>query len=103
MVSVGLLEELQLFIARGVCSSSPALRAVGVSEFSDYLDGRIQLEDAILSSQLRTRRYAKRQLTWFRNQMSSAQWLRGFGDSVAKIAINSMNQRNQVDQILSKD
>ena len=103
MVSVGLLEELQLFIARGVSPTSPALKAVGVREFSDYLDGRMQLEDAILSSQVRTRRYAKRQLTWFRNQMSSAQWLRGFGDSVVKIAINSMNQRNQVDQILSKD
>lgn len=99
MIEIGLLEELKIFLEDKVYNSSQAQKALGVKEFSDYLDGKIELCTAIASSQLRTRHFAKRQLTWFRNQMPSALWLNGFGNDVIESALNYINKCNQVDQI----
>ena len=99
MIEIGLLEELKIFLEDKVYNYSQAQKALGVKEFSDYLDGKIELCTAITSSQLRTRHFAKRQLTWFRNQMPSALWLNGFGNDVIESALNYINKCNQVDQI----
>ena len=56
-----------------MCSSD--LRAVGVQEIADWLEGRSTREAALAAAQLATRRYAKRQFTWFRNQ-PPPEWLR---------------------------
>jgi tRNA dimethylallyltransferase len=46
------------------------MKALGVQELISYLNGDLPLEVAFLAAQQATRRYAKRQLTWFRNQIT---------------------------------
>ncbi len=69
MLSEGALDEVRLLLKRGLSPTLPALKALGVRELGDYLSGHIQLGQAIGRSKMMTRRYAKRQLTWMRNQM----------------------------------
>lgn len=68
MVEQGALEEVRAMEARGLNPSLPALKAVGYREFAAHLRGETTLEQALEAARQETRRYAKRQLTWFRNQ-----------------------------------
>ena len=49
--------------------ATPAMKAIGVREFLDHLAGKRSLEEAVTAVKTETRRYAKRQSTWFRNQV----------------------------------
>ncbi|MBO9673736.1 MAG: tRNA (adenosine(37)-N6)-dimethylallyltransferase MiaA [Sphingobacteriaceae bacterium] len=63
MIAAGLLDEVK---ALTPFKHHNALNTVGYSELFDYLDGKLSLEDAITAIKQNTRRFAKRQLTWFR-------------------------------------
>ena len=69
MLRAGFVEEVRRVLAQGVAADAPGLDGVGYREVVSMLEGRlpaVNLRDAILVS---TRRYAKRQDTWFRNQL----------------------------------
>jgi len=68
MVEAGALEEVRALMARGLDPALPAMKAVGVREFAAHLAGETTLAAAIEATRQATRNYAKRQLTWFRNQ-----------------------------------
>jgi len=68
MVEAGALEEVRALVARGLAPDLPAMKAVGVREFAAHLAGATTLEAAVEATRQATRNYAKRQLTWFRNQ-----------------------------------
>ena len=68
MVEQGALEEVRALIARRLDPALPAMKAVGVREFAAHLAGETTLERAVEATRQATRNYAKRQLTWFRNQ-----------------------------------
>ncbi len=68
MAASGGVEEARALLARNLDPDLPILKAVGVREFGHFLAGEIPLEVAIAEAQQATRNYAKRQLTWFRNQ-----------------------------------
>ena len=68
MVEQGALDEVRAMEARGLDPSLPALKAGGYREFAAHLRGETTLEQALDAARQETRRYAKRQLTWFRNQ-----------------------------------
>ena len=74
MATGGALEEVQALLARGLDPSLPAMKALGVPEFSRHILGQTSLSTAIEEAQRSTRRYAKRQFTWFRHQ--TADWPR---------------------------
>jgi len=63
MMETGLLEEVNSLLQ---FRSKPALLTVGYAELFDYLDGNISLEDAVDKIKQNSRRYAKRQITWFK-------------------------------------
>ncbi|MBL8689832.1 MAG: tRNA (adenosine(37)-N6)-dimethylallyltransferase MiaA, partial [Rhodospirillaceae bacterium] len=69
MVESGALDEARAMRALGLDPSLPATRAVGLRELIRHLGGEIGLEEAIGLAQAATRQYAKRQITWFRNQL----------------------------------
>jgi tRNA dimethylallyltransferase len=69
MMERGALAEVQALLARGLDPALPAMRAVGVPELAALLAGRASREAAVAAAQQATRRYAKRQYTWFRHQM----------------------------------
>ncbi|RZJ46359.1 MAG: tRNA (adenosine(37)-N6)-dimethylallyltransferase MiaA [Brevundimonas sp.] len=68
MVEQGALDEVRALKARGLSPDLPALKAVGVREFAAHLAGETTLDQAVDATRQSTRNYAKRQLTWFRNQ-----------------------------------
>ncbi len=68
MVEAGALDEVRTLVARGLDPALPAMKAVGVREFAAHLAGETTLAAAVEATRQATRNYAKRQLTWFRNQ-----------------------------------
>jgi tRNA dimethylallyltransferase len=79
MVAEGAVLEVAALIARGLDPDLPAMKAVGVRELAAYVRGEIELPEALAAAQQETRRYAKRQLTWMRGQMTS--WPRLAGET----------------------
>jgi len=71
MVAAGGVEEASALMARGLDPRLPAMKAVGLRELTDPA---LTPAEALAAAQQATRRYAKRQLTWFRNQAPA--WLR---------------------------
>jgi len=72
MVENGALNEVEELLRQDIDPASPVWKAVGVPELAGYLKGRLSLEEAIARGQQSTRRYAKRQVTWFRHQVPEA-------------------------------
>ena len=70
MIDNGAVDEVRNLLARNLDPALPAMKAVGVPELAAHLSGKISLDQAIAAIRLSTRHYAKRQLTWFRNQTS---------------------------------
>ena len=68
MLEAGAVEEAETLAARGLAPDLPVMKAVGLREILAWRRGEIGREQAIALGQQETRRYAKRQLTWFRNQ-----------------------------------
>ena len=68
MIAEGAVEEAVALSARGLPADRPALKALGVGVLTALGEGRIDRPAAIEALAQDTRRYAKRQLTWFRNQ-----------------------------------
>jgi tRNA dimethylallyltransferase len=77
MVQSGALEEVRVLMALQLPPETPILRAHGVPELIAYVNGTLTLEDAIAQAQQNTRNYAKRQMTWIRNQLPNAALLQG--------------------------
>ena len=69
MVERGLVEEVRILAACGYEAGDPGMSGTGYREVLAYLEGRLSLEDALDATRRATRRYARRQLTWFRNQV----------------------------------
>jgi tRNA dimethylallyltransferase len=69
MVERGALEEVEALLARRLDRELPVMKAIGVRAFSAALAGTISIETAVEQAKTESRRYAKRQLTWFRNRM----------------------------------
>jgi len=68
MIEAGALAEVAALAARDLDSNLPAMNAAGLPELLSYLRGERPLDEAIALAQRATRRYAKRQTTWFRHQ-----------------------------------
>jgi tRNA dimethylallyltransferase len=66
MVDEGLLEEIEQLLSGGLSRESTALQAIGYKEFLGVADGTATVEEAVAEVKLRSRQYAKRQLTWLR-------------------------------------
>ncbi|SLN72415.1 tRNA (adenosine(37)-N6)-dimethylallyltransferase MiaA [Oceanibacterium hippocampi] len=72
MLDRGALAEVEALMALDLDPALPACKALGVPELTRYLRGEWDLETAVGAAQQASRRYAKRQSTWFRNQMAGA-------------------------------
>jgi tRNA dimethylallyltransferase len=77
MVEGGALEEVRILMNRHLAPAAPIMKAVGVRELAAHLRGELTLAEAMALAQQETRRYAKRQMTWFRNQTPDWERLSG--------------------------
>jgi tRNA dimethylallyltransferase len=75
MLEAGALDEVTALDARNLPEHLPVMKAHGVPWLRKYLRGEISLEAAAEGGKMDTRRYAKRQVTWFRNQMPDWIWV----------------------------
>lgn len=84
MVEQGLLQEVKALYESGVrdCQS---IQAIGYKELYSYFEGQVSLEEAIAQLKTNSRRYAKRQLTWFRNKMDVSWFDVTEGEKTAEI------------------
>ncbi len=74
MMKGGLLDEVREYLRLGYGRGNPAVRALGYDEMIDFLEGKCTLETAVEAMKLKSRRYAKRQMTWFRG-VPYAEWI----------------------------
>jgi tRNA dimethylallyltransferase len=74
MMAGGALEEVRALAARKLDPNLPAMKAHGVPWLIRHLAGEITIAEAIAQSKRDTRRYTKRQATWFRNQLPQFEW-----------------------------
>lgn len=75
MLSNGGVDEVAALLARGLDPRLPVMNAIGVPEIGGFVTGALTRDQALAAGQAATRRYAKRQYTWFRNQ-PPAEWSR---------------------------
>lgn len=79
MFDRGLVGEVRALLDAGVGADASAFRAIGYRQVVAHILRGMSLEEAIMLTERDTRRYAKRQVTWFRKQ-HEVTWLGGFGD-----------------------
>jgi len=97
MLDEGLIAEIQALLASGVPEKATSMQAIGYKEFVDFLAGRCSLEDAAALVQQASRRYAKRQLTWFRRNQN-IHWLRrASGEGTAEILLKAQHNLTDFD------
>jgi tRNA dimethylallyltransferase len=89
MIAGGALEEVAALMARGLDPMLPAMKAVGLRELASHLAGERSLEEAVALARQETRRYAKRQLTWLRNQTPGWERLRTEGEVEGFMSANA--------------
>ncbi|MEE2745816.1 MAG: tRNA (adenosine(37)-N6)-dimethylallyltransferase MiaA [Pseudomonadota bacterium] len=90
MLEMGAIDEVSNLMNMELDASLPATKAVGVKELSAYLRGEITLLEASDAAKQATRNYAKRQMTWFRNQLEKPE------------LVNAQYSERIFDQIFSK-
>ena len=69
MMKTGAIDEVKSLLSLGLPRELPAMRAIGVREIAEVLANRLGAEEAAELATIATRQYAKRQMTWFRNQL----------------------------------
>ena len=74
MLQDGLLDEIRELLNSGIPEKATAMQAIGYKEFVDALNGRCSMDEAVALVQQSSRKYAKRQLTWFRRN-PAVNWL----------------------------
>ena len=78
MFELGLVEELRGLLHGGLTGEEKPFEALGYKQVLRHLRGELSLEEAISSTEIETRQYAKRQMTWFRRD-PRVHWIPGFG------------------------
>ena len=68
MIEAGAADEVSALLARSLAPDLPVMKALGLAEIAAWQAGEMNLEEALAAARQATRRYAKRQATWFRNQ-----------------------------------
>ena len=88
MVEQGLVEEVKMLLSSGFREGITAPQAIGYKEIVNAIDGRISLSEAIDQIKQATRRYAKRQRTWFRKD-TRINWVNADSGDADAIATNA--------------
>lgn len=91
MVLAGLVEEVKVLLSRGISEEAAPMKTIGYKEIVSYLKGSCELNEAIGLIKQNSRRYAKRQITWFKRH-----------DELFRMSYNSINDREKIIYYLLK-
>ena len=72
MFDEGAIEEVEALLNLGLSADMPVMKAIGVPQIAALLRGELTRDEVISQASAATRQYAKRQMTWFRNQMDDS-------------------------------
>ncbi|MBE7018792.1 MAG: tRNA (adenosine(37)-N6)-dimethylallyltransferase MiaA [Ruminococcaceae bacterium] len=94
MLENGLVAEVKTLLEQGIPKTNTSMQAIGYKEIVEYLDGYLTLDEAVEKLKMESRRYAKRQLTWFRRN-EGAHWLEASlpKEELAKEILDTMKKR----------
>ncbi|MTI88559.1 MAG: tRNA (adenosine(37)-N6)-dimethylallyltransferase MiaA [Balneolaceae bacterium] len=95
MIEAGLVEEVKSLLDQGYSKNLQALNTVGYKEIFEYLNGDWKLDKAIEKVKTHTRRYAKRQLTWFR-RWEFIKWLSANDQKPEKLKETVLQELNRL-------
>lgn len=84
MIAAGLEDEVKT-AGKKYGWDAPGISALGYRQFQPYFEGRASLAEIVQEIQKKTRHYAKRQMTWFRNQVKNVHWINGEGEARRRI------------------
>ena len=90
MLAAGALDEVRNLLARQLDPTLPAMKALGVASFARQLAGEFAPGEALAEAQAETRRYAKRQITWFDRQCRD--WPRVASGAAAREVLEQLNR-----------
>ena len=90
MMQEGAMDEARLFAARDLAADLPAMKALGLPPLIAHLDGALSLSEAIELAKRDSRRYAKRQMTWARNQMAGWDRIESLDPDEAATALDGL-------------
>ena len=68
MIDMGVIDEIKIFLKKDISDTHPINKSIGLRHLTNFLNKKLSLKEAIKFSQKDTRNYAKRQITWFKNQ-----------------------------------
>jgi len=71
----GLVQETERLLEHGLQKNRTAMQALGYRQVCDHLERGVSLKETIELVKVRTRQFAKRQMTWFRRQSGDAHWI----------------------------
>lgn len=96
MFDQGLVDEIKALREQGLDHAKTASQAIGYKEVLEALDGRMSMDEARAVIKTRTRRYAKRQISWFRND-GRVRWLKvvDVDEAATTIVIDLLQQRGE--------
>ncbi len=96
MMKNGMVEEVKNIISMGTKKDSTAMQAIGYKEIGEYLDGDITLDEAVDKIKQGSRRYAKRQLTWYRRN-EKIHWVKNINEvlSILNGGVKGVGKENQ--------
>ena len=95
MMQEGLLEEVKSLLDKGYTPDLVSMQGIGYKEFIPYFNGECTLEEAVIQLKTNTRRFAKRQLTWFRRQIEGL-WVdmdQSDGENVMENVLDYLKQK----------
>jgi len=92
MVGAGLLDEVQGLLARGFSGQLKSMRSIGYRHMLDFIQKRLTWEEALQTLKRDTRRYAKRQMTWFRADPQIMWMPAGATDGIKKLIQHFLHQ-----------
>lgn len=96
MMEQGLLAEVKGLLEKGYSPELVSMQGIGYKEFVPYFNGECTLEEAVTQLKTNTRRFAKRQLTWFRRQIDGL-WVdmgKTTGDKAMEDVLSYLKQQN---------
>jgi len=104
MLANGWLDEVRSLLAAGLPETAKPFDFIGYRQLREVVRGQMTLDEARAAIQQATRRYAKRQLTWFRRE-SAVYWLPGFGDdpSIQQQALRWLREQSPTSSATGRD
>jgi tRNA dimethylallyltransferase len=92
MIKDGLIEEVKMLRERGYNKDLNSMQVLGYKQINKYLDGEYDQETAVNLIKRDTRRYAKRQITWFNHKIKNTEW----------INLDEYNENEVISKIITK-